>query len=190
MASPDQSARIEPFLDQTPRLADSAWAHASAVIIGHVEIGEHSSVWCGSVVRGDVNHIRIGDRSNVQDNSVLHVSHAHPGDPAGAPLVIGNDVTIGHSCILHGCTIGDRVLVGMGSLVMDHAMLEPDTILGAGSLVPEGKRLESGWLYLGRPAKAVRRLTDAEKDWLLYSARHYVKLAATYAGSTASSDAP
>ena len=176
---------IESFLNQTPTLAENVWVHASAVIIGNVEIGESSSVWCGSVVRGDVNSIRIGARSNVQDNSVLHVSHAHPADPAGAPLIIGDDVTIGHSCILHGCIIGDRVLVGMGSLVMDHAQLEPDTILGAGSLVPEGKRLESGWLYLGRPAKPVRRLTDEEKNWLRYSAEHYVKLAASYqTGST------
>lgn len=175
-----KSAHLQKFLDFQPQLAENAWVHPSATLIGQVSIGAASSIWCGVVIRGDVNQIRIGERSNIQDNSVLHVSHAHPADPQGAPLHIGHEVTVGHGCILHGCTIGDRVLIGMGSLVMDHALIESDVILGAGSLVAEGKHLESGWLYLGRPAKPIRKLNADEFNWLRYSAQHYVELAARY----------
>jgi len=132
------------------------------------------------VIRGDVNHIRIGARSNIQDNAVLHVSHRRAADPEGAPLIIGCDVTVGHAAILHGCTIGDECLIGMGSLVMDKAVLQPRVLLGAGSLVPERAVLESGWLYLGRPAWAVRRLTAEELDTFAYQAGNYVRLAREY----------
>ncbi len=132
------------------------------------------------MVRGDVNSIHIGRETNIQDLCVLHVSHKTPADPLGAPLTVGERVTVGHSVILHGCTIGDECLIGMGSIIMDHAVLEPHVLLGAGSLVPEGKTLQSGHLYLGRPVKAVRALTPAELAYFAYSAQHYVALAQQY----------
>jgi carbonic anhydrase/acetyltransferase-like protein (isoleucine patch superfamily) len=127
-----------------------------------------------------VNSIRIGARSNIQDNSVLHVSHRTPADPVGAPLVIGGGVTVGHAVILHGCTVEDDCLIGMGSILLDRAVVRRHVLLGAGSLLPEGRVLESGWLYLGRPAKAVRPLTPEELAYFAYSAEHYVELAASY----------
>lgn len=171
---------IQAFLDRVPQLADGSWVHGSAQLIGDVTVGADSSIWCGAVVRGDVHHIRIGARTNIQDNSVLHVSHKTPRNPHGAPLIIGDDVTVGHGVILHGCTIGNACLIGMGSLIMDNAVLEPETLLGAGSLVAENSVLRSGFLYLGRPAKPVRPLSAEEIDYLYYSARHYVALARQY----------
>ena len=172
--------RGEAYCGTRPSIADDAFVHTSAVIIGEVQINALASIWCNAVIRGDVNAISIGARSNIQDGSVLHVSHKTPDDPVGAPLVIGANVTVGHLVILHGCSIGDNCLVGMGSIVMDRAVLEPLVLLGAGSLVPEGKRLVSGYLYLGRPAKQIRLLTDAEKAYFEYSAQHYVSLAQSY----------
>jgi carbonic anhydrase/acetyltransferase-like protein (isoleucine patch superfamily) len=170
----------EPYQAFQPRLGEGVFIHASATVIGDVELGDAVSVWPGVVIRGDVNRIRIGARSNIQDNSVLHVSHRRATDPEGSPLLIGRDVTVGHSVILHGCSIGDECLIGMGSLVMDKAVLEARVLLGAGSLVPEGRVLESGWLYLGRPAKAVRRLTPEELDTFAYQAGNYARLAREY----------
>ena len=149
-------------------------------MIGDVVLGDNVSIWCGAVIRGDVNSIRIGTATNIQDNSVLHVSHKTERDPMGAPLMIGANVTVGHSVILHGCTIGDECLIGMGSIVMDKVMIEPRVLLGAGSLVPEGKVLSGGHLYIGRPAKLVRPLTDEELAYFSYSAEHYMKLARDY----------
>lgn len=154
--------------------------HPSAEVIGEIRIGAQSSVWCKAVIRGDVNHIHIGRGTNIQDLSMLHVSHKSAADPLGAPLIIGDYVTVGHSVILHGCEIGDECLIGMGSLVMDKVVIEPRVLVGAGSLVPEGKRLQSGYLYLGRPAKPVRPLTDAELAHFRYSAEHYIRLAESY----------
>lgn len=171
---------IESYREQLPRLGRGVYVHASATVIGDVELGEESSIWPGVVIRGDVNRIRVGARSNVQDGSILHVSRPSPRNPDGAPLLIGADVTVGHGVILHGCEIGDGCLVGMGSLVMDRALLEPRVLLGAGSLVPEGRVLQSGWLYLGRPAKPLRRLTEEELDYLARQAGNYVRLAAEY----------
>lgn len=173
---------IETYQNFQPRLGAGVYLHASATVIGDVELGDAVSVWPGVVIRGDVNRIRVGARSNIQDNSVLHVSHRRAADPEGSPLLIGRDVTVGHAVILHGCVIGDECLIGMGSLVMDKAVLEPRVLLGAGSLVPEGRVLESGWLYLGRPAKAARRLTPEELDYFAYQAGHYARLAREYAG--------
>ncbi len=173
-------ANIAPHHGKLPSIPASAWVHPSAQILGEVSLGENASVWCNAVIRGDVNFIRIGADTNIQDLSVLHVSHKSEWDPAGAPLVIGDRVTVGHSVILHGCTIGDECLIGMGSIVMDKAVLEPRVLLGAGSLVPEGKVLQSGHLYLGRPAKALRPLTPEEIAYFAYSAAHYVKLAQSY----------
>lgn len=171
---------IQPFQNQIPDIAESAYVHPNAIVIGDVSVGADSSIWPGTVVRGDVNLIRIGEGTNVQDLSMLHVSHKSSWDPEGAPLIIGNHVTIGHTVILHGCTIEDESLIGMGSLVMDKVVVQKHVLLGAGSLVPEGKVLESGYLYLGRPAKKIRRLSDAEIEHFLYSANHYIKLKNQY----------
>ena len=138
-------------------------------------MGDDCSVWPMTVIRGDVNHIRIGNRSNIQDGSILHVTHASANND-GYALTIGDDVTAGHQVILHGCTIEDRVLIGMGATIMDGAVIQSDVVLGAGSLVAPGKVLESGYLYLGSPAKRVRALTDAERAFFTYSAGNYVKL--------------
>lgn len=172
--------RGEAYRGIQPHIAADAFVHTSAVVIGDVKLGSLASIWCNAVIRGDVNAICIGARSNIQDGSVLHVSHKTPADPNGAPLTIGANVTVGHLVILHGCTINDDCLIGMGSIVMDHALLEPMVLLGAGSLVPEGKVLQSGYLYLGRPAKRIRALTEREKAYFEYSAEHYVKLAQSY----------
>lgn len=157
-------------------MGDGVYIHPSAVVIGDVTLGDHASVWPGVVVRGDVNHIRIGAGTNIQDLSVLHVSHKSSWDAAGSPLIIGENVTIGHKVILHGCTIQDESLIGMGSIVMDKVVVQKHVLLGAGSLVPEGKVLESGYLYLGSPAKKIRALTEKEIAHFMYSANHYIKL--------------
>ncbi len=154
----------------SPKLADSVWCADNADVIGRVEIGADSSVWYQSVLRGDVNFIRIGKRTNIQDLTMIHNS----GD---TPCIVGNDVTVGHSVVLHGCEIQDACLVGMGSTVMDHAVLEAGCFLAANSLVPEGKVLKGGFLYAGSPAKERRPLTDKEKAFLLQSAKHYMALA-------------
>jgi len=171
---------IQNFANHLPQIADSAYVHAAATIIGEVGIGEHSSVWPGAVIRGDVNFIRVGKNTNIQDLSMLHVSHKSSWDPAGAPLIIGDNVTIGHSVILHGCTIEDESLIGMGSIVMDKAVVQKHVLLAAGSLVPEGKVLERGYLYVGRPAKKVRALSAEEIAHFMYSASHYVRLKDQY----------
>lgn len=173
---------IETYRDIAPRLGRNVFIHPTATVIGDVELGDQVSLWPNVVVRGDVNSIRIGEASNIQDGSILHVSHRRASDPGGAPLTIGRHVSVGHGVILHGCTVHDECLVGMGSLVMDKTVLEPRVMLGAGSLVPEGRVLQSGWLYLGRPAKPVRRLNQEELDYFRYLAEGYVKLAADYRG--------
>jgi carbonic anhydrase/acetyltransferase-like protein (isoleucine patch superfamily) len=161
----------------------------SALVIGRAVLGDDVSLWPYSVVRGDVNSIRIGARSNIQDLSVLHVTHDGPYSPGGFPLVIGADVTVGHRCILHACAIGDRCLIGMGSIVMDGALIEDDVLLAAGSLVSPGKHLEAGHLYRGSPAQSVRPLTDTEREMLIYSASHYVRLKDSYLNQVHKSDA-
>ena len=174
------SAAITPYNGISPELASGAWVHPRATVIGEVKLGANASVWPGAVVRGDVNSITIGAATNIQDNSVLHVSHKTAADPKGGPLVIGERVTVGHTVILHACTIEDECLIGMGSIILDRAVLRKHVLLGAGSLVPEGKVLESGYLYLGRPAKMVRELTPQEIAYFNYSAEHYVKLMRSY----------
>ncbi len=173
---------IRPFNNIQPRLAASAYVDEAAVMIGDVAIGADSSVWPLAVLRGDVNVIRIGARSNIQDGSVLHVTHDHAAVPGGHPCVVGDEVTVGHNVTLHGCTIGDRCLIGMGSIVLDGARLEPHVLLAAGSLVPPGKVLEGGYLWLGNPVRRVRPLTGEEMARFAYSAEQYVKLAAAYRG--------
>lgn len=167
---------IRTFAQHTPRLGERAFVDTSAVVIGDVEIGTDSSVWPLTVIRGDMHRIRIGKRTSVQDGSVLHITHAGPFNPDGFPLLIGDDVTIGHKVMLHGCTVGSRILIGMGSTVMDGAVVEDEVIIGAGSLVPPGKRLESGFLYVGSPVKQARPLTEKERSFFTYTAGNYVKL--------------
>ncbi|EUJ11672.1 isoleucine patch superfamily enzyme, carbonic anhydrase/acetyltransferase [Methylophilaceae bacterium 11] len=171
---------LQAFQSHVPQLAQKVYVHASATLIGQVTIGEDSSIWPGVVIRGDVNFIQIGAESNIQELSSLHVNHRSPQDPQGAPLVIGDRVTIGHMVILHGCTIEDESLIGMGSIVMDKAVVQRHVLLAAGSLVPEGKVLESGYLYMGRPAKQVRALTIDEITQLQQSAAMYVQLKQVY----------
>ncbi len=161
---------IRRFQQHTPKVAPRAFVDRSAVVLGDVEIGEDSSVWPLTVIRGDMHRIRIGARTSVQDGSVLHITHAGPFNPDGFALIIGDEVTIGHKVMLHGCTLGSRILVGMGSTIMDGAIVEDEVIIGAGSLVPPGKRLESGYL------KQARALTDKERAFFPYSASNYVKL--------------
>jgi len=171
---------VKQFLHHIPQLGERVFIEDSAVVIGDVKIGDDTSVWPITTVRGDVNKIRIGNRSNIQDGSVLHVTHPHPSMPNGYGLTIGNNVTVGHKVILHGCTVGNDCLIGMGSVVMDGAVLYEQVFLGAGSLVPPGKVLESGYLYLGSPVKRIRALKDGEIEWIQYSATHYVELKNKY----------
>ncbi len=171
---------IQSYQSNHPVVNDESYIHPNAIVIGNVNIGKNSSIWPGTVVRGDVNNIHIGVGTNIQDNSTLHVSHQSSWDPAGAPLIIGNNVTIGHAVILHGCTIENECLIGMGSIVMDKVLIKKHVLLGAGSLVPEGKVLESGYLYLGRPAKKIRKLTNQEIEHFMYSANHYINLKRNY----------
>lgn len=171
---------IGKFGDAVPQLADGAWVHESAQVIGEVVLGEESSVWPNVSMRGDVNFIRVGKQTNIQDNSVLHVTHKRESDPQGAPLVIGDRVTVGHSVILHGCTIGNECLIGMGSIILDRAVLQDHVMVGAGSLVPPGKVLRSGYLYLGSPVREIRALTEEELASFNYSSNNYVKLMKQY----------
>jgi carbonic anhydrase/acetyltransferase-like protein (isoleucine patch superfamily) len=171
---------LAPYLDTRPVLDAGVFVHASAQVIGDVTLGRDSSVWCNAVLRGDVNRIVVGECSNVQDLTMGHVSHRNPAKPDGSPLFIGNHVTIGHSVILHGCRIGNECLIGMGSIVMDDAVIEDRVMLGAGSLVSPGKVLEGGYLYIGRPAVRQRALTGAEIAYLKYSAEHYVRVKNNY----------
>lgn len=171
---------LAPYLDASPQLDERVYLHPSAQVIGSVRIGADSSVWCNAVLRGDVNDISIGRCSNVQDLTMCHVSHKTPHKPEGSPLVIGDYVTIGHSVILHGCRIGNECLVGMGTIVMDDVVVQDRVMIGAGSLVSPGKTLESGFLYVGRPAMKVRALTEQEIAYLRYSAEHYVRVKNNY----------
>jgi carbonic anhydrase/acetyltransferase-like protein (isoleucine patch superfamily) len=174
---------ISPYLNTHPRLADTAYVHPSAQVIGDVQIGRDASIWCNTVLRGDVNHIVIGEGTNFQDLAMGHVSHKTATKPNGSPLIVGAYVTVGHSVILHGCTIGDECLIGMGSIVMDDVVIQNQVMLGAGSLVSPGKTLESGHLYIGRPAVKVRPLTADELAFLQYSAQHYVRVKNNYLAS-------
>ncbi len=174
---------IRKFETHQPITHSTCYVDETALVIGNVEIGEDSSIWPMCVVRGDVNAIKIGKRTNIQDASVLHVTHEANEYSAkvtdsqiGYPLIIGDDVTVGHKALLHACTVHNRVLVGMGSIIMDGVIVEADTIVAAGSLVPPHKVLESGYLWVGSPVKQARELTLKEKNYLKYSAEHYVRL--------------
>lgn len=172
--------KIRPFNGILPKIGHSTYIDESAVVIGNVTIGNNVSIWPTTVIRGDVESITIGDDTNVQDGSVLHVTHYGKFTDKGYPLSIGKGVTIGHRAIAHACTIGNYCLIGMGAIIMDDAILEDFVMLGAGSLVPSGKTLENGHLYVGSPAKLVRPLKDSEREFLVYSSQHYVALKNQY----------
>lgn len=171
---------IRSFQGTTPSIGSRAYIDEQAAVIGDVEIGEDSSVWPMVTIRGDVQSIRIGERTNIQDGSVLHVTADNQFNPGGFPLTIGNGVTIGHNAILHACTVGDYALVGMGATVLDGAIIEPKALIGAGSVVPPGKTITGGHLWLGSPAKQIRPLSVEELAYLEFSAQHYVDLKDKY----------
>jgi carbonic anhydrase/acetyltransferase-like protein (isoleucine patch superfamily) len=165
---------IYEFLGAKPHFNDSVFVAPSADVVGNVQIGNESSIWFNTTIRGDVNRINIGHRTNVQDNTCIHVMNRT------GPTEVGNEVTIGHSAMIHGCTIRDRVLIGIHATILDKAVIEPEVIVAAGSLVPPGKHLESGFMYMGSPVKQTRKLTDEEYDSIKEHADNYVKYARAY----------
>lgn len=167
---------IRSYLCVNPKIGKRVFIDEHSLIIGDVEIGDDSSIWPMAVARGDVQSIRIGQRTSIQDGSVLHVTHDGPYDPGGYPLIIGNDVTVGHKAILHGCTIEDECLIGMGSVVMDGARVAKHAVIGANSLVAPGREIEGGFLWVGSPARKIRELTKEEIKFFIYSAQNYVKI--------------
>ncbi|MBP5982034.1 MAG: gamma carbonic anhydrase family protein [Halomonas sp.] len=172
----DTNSALRDFRDRSPQLGERVYIDPASVVIGDVVLGDDCSVWPMTVIRGDMHRIRIGARTSVQDGSVLHITHASDFNPEGFPLTIGEDVTIGHKAILHGCTLGSRILVGMGAIVMDGAVVDDEVIIAAGAVVTPGKHLESGYVYAGNPAKALRPLKDKERAFFPYTAGNYVKL--------------
>ena len=177
---------IRPYLEQFPVLGERVYVDPAATVIGEVTLGDDVSIWPGCVVRGDVNFIRIGARSNIQDGTVIHVSHDGPHAKLGGfATVIGDDVTIGHKAIIHACRIEDAVLIGMGAVLLDGCVVRRHGFVGAGALVAPGKEVGEAELWLGNPARKVRVLGDAEIEGLYYSAQHYVRLKDRYRGAAA-----
>jgi len=171
---------IRAFNGISPNIDKTSYIDPDSTVIGKVSIGKDSSVWPMTAIRGDVHSVTIGERTNVQDGSILHVTADNEFNPGGYPLVIGNDVTIGHGAILHACTVGNFSLIGMGATVLDGSVVEDEVMVAAGSLVPPRKTLERGYLYLGNPARRARALTDKELEYLHFSSMHYVKLKNQY----------
>jgi carbonic anhydrase/acetyltransferase-like protein (isoleucine patch superfamily) len=171
---------IRPFQNKMPKIGKKVYIDPQAVVIGDVVIGDDSSVWPMAVIRGDVNSITIGSACSIQDGAILHVVHDGPYTPGGIPLILGNGITVGHQAILHGCTIEDHCLIGMGALILDGVYIQKHVMVAAGSVAAPGKILESGYLYLGNPARPIRQLTKKEIDQLEYSADHYVRLKNKY----------
>ena len=166
---------IRKFKNSKPLIHETAYIDEKSTIIGDVTIGRESSVWPETVIRGDVQKVLIGDRTNIQDGSILHVTSDNDFTPGGLPLIIGNDVTIGHGAILHACTIKDKSLIGIGSIILDGAIIESNSMIAAGSLVGPGKKIKSGILYKGTPAKPVRELSEKEIEYISFSSKHYIK---------------
>jgi gamma-carbonic anhydrase len=171
---------IRPFQGKAPHIAADAFIAETAVVIGDVTIGAQSSIWYNVVVRGDVNIIRIGDRTNIQDLTMLHVTHRKHADDPGAPLIIGNEVTVGHGATLHGCTVEDGAFIGMQAIVMDRVVVGQGALVGARALVTEGTVIPPHTLWVGAPARCKRELTDEERAWLARSAGNYVRYAREY----------
>lgn len=171
---------IREFDNRLPDVANNTYVDETALVIGDVVIGEDCSIWPMTVIRGDVNNVRIGHRTNIQDGSVLHVTHPHETMPDGFGLQVGDNVTVGHNVVLHGCRVDDNCLIGMSATLMDGVIVHPYTLIGAGSLVSPGKELESGYLWLGTPVRKARPLTAEERQWIDYSAKHYVELKNRY----------
>lgn len=180
------NAAIRPYLHHVPTLGARVYVDPASVVIGDVVLGEDTSVWPMVAIRGDVNFVRIGDRTNIQDGTIVHVSHDGPHAKLGGFATrIGSDVTIGHKAIIHACTIEDAVLIGMGAIVLDGAVVRKHALVGAGALVPPGKVVGEGEMWLGSPAKCVRKLSEAEIEALYYSAQHYVRLKDQYLAQAA-----
>ena len=177
---------IRPYLDTRPRLGANVYVDPAALVIGDVVIGDDSSIWPCAVTRGDVHYVRIGARTNIQDGAVLHVTHDGEYTPGGFPLIIGDDVTIGHGAIVHACTVKDACLIGMNATVLDGAVVSRHSMVGAGAVVSPGKVVGEGELWIGNPARRVRMLSEQEIERLYYSARHYVKLKNNYLAAVAS----
>lgn len=171
---------IRKYKGISPSIGKGVYVDVSAVLVGDISIGENSSIWPLVAARGDVNTITIGNNTNIQDGTIVHVTRKTKSNPEGYPTVIGDDVTIGHQCMLHGCILGDRILVGMGAIIMDGAVVGDDVFIGAGALVPPNKKLESGYLYVGQPCKQARPLTESEIAFLKTSADNYVILKDEY----------
>ena len=182
----DAHILIRPYLHHLPALGERAYIDPAAVVIGDVVLGDDVSIWPATVIRGDVNFIRIGARTNIQDGSVVHVSHDGPHAKLGGFATrIGEDVTIGHKAIIHACTIEDAALIGMGAIVLDGAVVKKHGFVGAGALIAPGKVVGEGEMWLGNPGRFARLLSDAEMEALYYSAQHYVRLKDQYlAGDT------
>jgi carbonic anhydrase/acetyltransferase-like protein (isoleucine patch superfamily) len=176
---------VRPHEGITPTLGERVYIDPMAAVIGDVHLGDDCSVWPHTVIRGDMHRIRIGARCSIQDGSVLHITHASTYEPEGHPLTLGDDVTVGHRAVLHGCTIGNRVLIGIGAIVMDGAIIEDEVVIAAGSLVPPGKKLEGGFLYVGSPAKPARTLTEKEKSFFVYGTNNYSQLKEKHRASNA-----
>jgi carbonic anhydrase/acetyltransferase-like protein (isoleucine patch superfamily) len=176
----NQHPALRPYKSIVPSLDDSVYIDHSAVLFGDITLAADVSVWPLVAARGDVNSITIGARTNIQDGTILHVTRKSENNPTGNALIIGEDVTVGHKCMLHGCTLGDRILVGMGTIILDGTIVEDDVFIGAGTVVPPNKILKSGFLYVGNPMKQVRLLKESESAFLKQSAINYVELKNDY----------
>lgn len=176
MKHQNREISVRSFEEYSPQISNQVFIDKTALIIGQVNIGDDSSIWPMTIIRGDMHSINIGKRTSIQDGSVLHITHAGPFNENGWPLTVGDDCTIAHSVTLHGCTIGNQVLVGMGSIIMDGAIVEDKVVIGANTLVPPGKKLKSGFLYTGSPAKEVRALSEKELEYFCYASNNYRKL--------------
>jgi carbonic anhydrase/acetyltransferase-like protein (isoleucine patch superfamily) len=171
-----RSPAVRAYQGIEPTLGARVYVDPQAAVIGRVTLGADVSVWPMAVIRGDVNAIRLGDRTNVQDGCVLHVTHDGPFSPGGLPLVVGDDVTVGHKAVLHACTLGSRILIGMAAVVLDGALVEDEVIIGAGAVVPPKKRLAARTLWVGNPARPVRALSARELEQFTYLSQHYVRI--------------